>query len=66
MSFILLTKSALVYEPKFGGRGGVAGSPPMSGGVAGSQPTSTAVYTGAQINFGDPTPYLTYASMTRL
>jgi hypothetical protein len=28
------------------------------GGVAGSQPAST--YTGAQINFGDLTPYLTY------
>jgi hypothetical protein len=33
------------------------------GGVAGSQPMSTAVHrtvTGAQINFGDLTPYLTY------
>jgi hypothetical protein len=31
------------------------------GGVAGSQPTSTVhLYTGAQINFGDPTPYSTY------
>jgi hypothetical protein len=31
------------------------------GGVAVSQPMSTAVqYTGAQINFGDLTPYLTY------
>jgi hypothetical protein len=30
------------------------------GGVAGSQPMITAVYTGAQINFGDLTPYLTY------
>jgi hypothetical protein len=29
--------------------------------VAGSQPMSTAVYTGAQINFGYLTPYLTYA-----
>ncbi len=29
------------------------------GGVAGSLPMSTAVYTGAQINFGDLTPYLT-------
>ncbi len=29
------------------------------GGVAGSQPMSTAVYTKAQINFGDLTPYLT-------
>jgi hypothetical protein len=25
-----LTNSALIYEPKFGGRGGVAGFPPMS------------------------------------
>jgi hypothetical protein len=31
MSFILAgTYSALVYEPKYGGRGGVAGSQPMS------------------------------------
>jgi hypothetical protein len=33
------------------------------GGVAGFQPTSTAVHNtthGAQINFGDLTPYLTY------
>ncbi len=31
------------------------------GGVAGSQPMSTAVqYNGAQINFGDLTPYLIY------
>ncbi len=49
-----LTKSALVYEPKCGGRGVVAGSQPMS----------TAVYItrhdGAQINFGDLPPYLTY------
>ncbi len=37
----------LVYEPKCGGSGGVAGSQPMS--------------TGAQINFGGLTPYLTYA-----
>ncbi len=44
-----LNSIALVYEPKCGGRGGVAGS----------QPKSTAVYTGAQINFGDLTPYLT-------
>jgi hypothetical protein len=42
----LLTNSAPVYKPKCGGRGG---------GVAGSQP-----YAGAQINFGDLTPYLTY------
>jgi hypothetical protein len=31
------------------------------GGVAGSQPMSTVVHMdGAQINFGDLTPYLTY------
>ncbi len=48
------TNSALVYEPKCGG---------------GEWPMSTAVHrkwvqldTGAQINFGDLTPYLTYAS----
>jgi hypothetical protein len=46
----LLTNSALVYEPKCGGRGGVAGS----------QPVSTAVHTVAQINFGGLTPCLTY------
>jgi hypothetical protein len=46
-----LTNSVLVYEPKCGGRGEMAGS----------QPVNTAVqYTGAQINFGDLTPYLTY------
>jgi hypothetical protein len=33
------------------------------GGVAGFQLMSTA-YTGAQINFGDLTPYLTYAYYT--
>ncbi len=49
-----LTNSALLYEPKCGVRGG---------GVAGSRPISTAVlaavpYTGAQINFGELTPYL--------
>ncbi len=31
-----LTNSALVYEPKCGGRGGVAGSQPMSTAVYGS------------------------------
>ncbi len=31
------------------------------GGVAGSQPMSTAVHTVTKINFGDLTPYLTYA-----
>jgi hypothetical protein len=42
-----MTNSALVYEPKCGGEGG--------GGVAGG----VHLYTGAQINFGDLTPYLT-------
>ncbi len=47
----LLTNSALVYEPKCWGMG-----------VAGSQPMSTSVHNahGAQTNFGDLTPYLTY------
>jgi hypothetical protein len=30
-------------------------------GVVRSQPMSTAVHTGVQINFGNLTPYLTYA-----
>jgi hypothetical protein len=35
------------------------------GGVAGSQPMSTVLpYTGAPINFGDLTPYLTYGFMS--
>jgi hypothetical protein len=38
-----------------GGTAGVAGS-------QGSQPMSTAVHAGAQINFGDLTPYLSYGS----
>jgi hypothetical protein len=49
----LLTNSALVYESKFRGEGVVAGC----------QPLSTAVHItwhGAQINFGDLLPYLTY------
>jgi hypothetical protein len=33
-------------------------------GVAGSQPMRTAVHTGAQINFGDRTPYFTYAKQS--
>ncbi len=48
-----LTNSALVCEPKCG----------VEGGVAGSQPMCTAVHItwhGAQINFGDLPPYLTY------
>ncbi len=53
----LLTNSALVYESQCGGDGG--------GGVAGSQPMSIAVHItwlGAQINFGDLPPYLTYGT----
>ncbi len=49
----LLTNGALVNESKCGGRGGVAGSPPMS----------TAVHItwhGAQKIFRDLHPYLTY------
>ncbi len=53
-----LTNSALVNEPKWGREGG-------QGGFAGPQLMSTAVqwYTGAQINFGDLTPSLTYGCM---
>jgi hypothetical protein len=50
--------SALVCESKCGGREGVAGSQPMS----------TAVHItrrGAQINFGDLPPYLTYGMKER-
>ncbi len=46
-----LTRAPLVYEPKCGGGG------------CGSQPMRTAVHItwhGAQINFGDLAPYLTY------
>ncbi len=45
-----LTNSALVYEPKSGGEGELRG---LSQWVQ--------LYTGAQINFRDQTPYLTYA-----
>jgi hypothetical protein len=45
-----LTNSALVYEPKCGGRGGVAGSQPMR-----------QLHTGVQINFEDLTPYVPMA-----
>ncbi len=45
-----LTNSALVYEPKCGGEGG-------GGFCAGSHARCAH---GAQINFGDLTPYLTY------
>ncbi len=48
-----LTTSVLVYKRECGGRGGVAESKPMS---------TAQLYTGAQINFGDLTPYLTYDS----
>jgi hypothetical protein len=44
------TNSALVYEPKCGGEGGC--------GVSANEYSFTH---GAQINFGDLTPYLTYA-----
>jgi hypothetical protein len=49
------TNSALVYEPKCGGRGRGRGEEFQS------QPLSAAVlYTGDQINFGDLIPHLTY------
>jgi hypothetical protein len=44
-----LTNSALVYEPKFGGREGVAGSQPKK---------TEQLYTGAQTNLGDLTTYV--------
>ncbi len=44
-----LTNSALVYEPKSGGRGELRGISQW-----------VQLYTGAQINFGDLTPHLTY------
>ncbi len=46
-----LTNSALVYEPKCGGRG--------SCGVSANEYSCTH---GAQISFWDPTPYLTYGT----
>ncbi len=55
----LMTNSALVYESQCGGIRGVAGSQPMS----------TAVHItchGAQINFGDLTPYLTYGCSNKM
>jgi hypothetical protein len=52
------TNSALVYEPKCGGGGGCGVS-------ANEYRYGTAVYTGAQINFGDLTPYLTYGLYPR-
>jgi hypothetical protein len=59
MSFILADrKSALVYEPKCGGRGVAAGSQPMS----------TAVHNahGAQVNFRDLTPFLTWLDRSEI
>jgi hypothetical protein len=50
-----LTNSALVYEPKCGGRGELRGL---------SQ--CVRLYKGAQMNFGDLIPYLTYDWQTRL
>jgi hypothetical protein len=47
-----LTNSALVYEPKCGGKRG------EGCGVSANEYSCTH---GAQINFGDLTPYLTYA-----
>jgi hypothetical protein len=46
-----LTNSALVYEPKCGGRS-------WGGGLTNEYNCAH----GAQLNFGDLTPYLTYAS----
>jgi hypothetical protein len=52
------TNSALVFEPKCGGGGG------WEAGVAGSQPMSKVVHRSPNtVNFGDLTPYLTYAYM---
>ncbi len=48
-----LTNSALVYEPKCGG----------SEGELRGLSRWVQLYTGAQINFGDLTPYLTYGSV---
>ncbi len=47
-----LTNSALVYEPKYEGRGGE---------LRGLSQCEQ-LYTGAQINLGDLTPYLTYGA----
>ncbi len=50
-----LTNSAIAYESK------------CEGGIAGSQPMSMAVHEthGAYMNFGDLTPYLTYAPVNK-
>ncbi len=53
-----LANSALVYESKCGGRGGVAGSPPMSTAV-------DITWHGAEINFVHLTPYLTFGPYFR-
>ncbi len=45
-----LTNSALAYEPKCGGEGGSCGV----------MTEYSCTHAGAQINFGDLTPYLTY------
>ncbi len=47
-----MTNSALVYEPKCGGRGELRGINEL-----------VQLYTGAQINFGDLPPYLTYGQI---
>ncbi len=54
MSSVWLTNSALVYEPKCGGRGELRG---LSQWV---RTVRVQLWTEAQINFGDLTPYLTY------
>ncbi len=54
-----LTSSAPYMSPNAGGGG-------LRGGVLGSQPMSTAVHTGAKINFRDLTPYLTYGHSDRV
>jgi hypothetical protein len=47
---MLLTNSALVYEPKCGGEG-------EGGGELWGLGEWVQLYTGAKINFGDLTPY---------
>ncbi len=49
-----LTNSALVIEPKCEGRGELCGISQL-----------VQQYRGAQINFGDLTPYLTYGGVVR-
>jgi hypothetical protein len=57
MSSILLTNSALVYEPKCLGWAG--------GGCVVSAKENSCAH-GAQVNFGDVTLYLTYGCRTML